>query len=357
MSQRLKTDWILFSTVLVMISFGMVILYSASSIMARLDPRFGSSWHFVIRQLGWAVAAIAVMMTLKKTNYRKFNNSAVAFTAIGVALMLLGAVYFVDAAHHRWLRLGGPFGVQPSELAKPALVVFMAFFVTWRARAINNPRHTLHSGGAGGGPGDLCGGGARPRNRRGPGRCRDGGVLRRRPAVAVLLHRRGHRPAGTDCLHLRRTLSPGPRGEVLRPRVQDRRPLRPAGRRQSPDAAHAADERHQLPVAAIEDRGGRRRSAGPWPDERKTEAALPAGSPYGFHLRRGGRGTRIIGLGGPADRLRHYFLARPAGHLPDDRRIRAISGPGRDGGGGSAGLYQYERGARHDADQGNPACR
>jgi cell division protein FtsW len=34
-------------------------------------------------------------------------------------------------------------GVQPSELAKPALVVFLAFFVTWRARAINNPRYTL----------------------------------------------------------------------------------------------------------------------------------------------------------------------------------------------------------------------
>ena len=60
-----------------------------------------------------------------------------------MALLLLGAVYFVDAAHHRWLRLGGPFGVQPSELAKPALVVFLAFFVTWRARAINNPRYTL----------------------------------------------------------------------------------------------------------------------------------------------------------------------------------------------------------------------
>jgi cell division protein FtsW len=143
MSQRLKTDWILFSTVLVMLSLGMVILYSASSIMARLDPRFGSSWHFVIRQAGWAVAAIAAMMTLKKTNYRKFNNPAVAFTAIGIALMLLFAVYFLDPVHHRWLRLGGPFGVQPSELAKPALVVFLAFFVTWRARAINDPRHTL----------------------------------------------------------------------------------------------------------------------------------------------------------------------------------------------------------------------
>jgi cell division protein FtsW len=39
--------------------------------------------------------------------------------------------------------MGGPVGVQPSELAKPALVVFLAFFVTWRARAINNPRYTL----------------------------------------------------------------------------------------------------------------------------------------------------------------------------------------------------------------------
>ena len=33
--------------------------------------------------------------------------------------------------------------MQPSELAKPALVIFLAFFVTWRARAINNPRYTL----------------------------------------------------------------------------------------------------------------------------------------------------------------------------------------------------------------------
>jgi cell division protein FtsW len=143
MSLRLKTDWILFVTVLLMVLFGMVIVYSASSIMARLDPRFNSSWHFVVRQMGWAVVSVIVMMTLKKTNYRKFNSSSVAFSAIGVALLMLGVVYFVDAAHHRWLRLGGPVGVQPSELAKPALVVFLAFFVTWRARAINNTRHTL----------------------------------------------------------------------------------------------------------------------------------------------------------------------------------------------------------------------
>ncbi|MGO9010767.1 MAG: FtsW/RodA/SpoVE family cell cycle protein [Bryobacteraceae bacterium] len=143
MAQRLKTDWILFWAVLALLLFGLLIVYSASSIMARLDARYNSSWYFAIRQTGYAVVAVVAMMALKRTHYRKFQDPAVAFSAIGVALMLLFTVYFVDTAHHRWLRLGGPVGVQPSELAKPALVIFLAFFVTWRARAINDARHTL----------------------------------------------------------------------------------------------------------------------------------------------------------------------------------------------------------------------
>jgi cell division protein FtsW len=143
MAQRLKTDWILFATVLAMMSFGVLILYSASSIMADLDPRYRSSWHYVTLQLVWAAVAVGVMMALKKVHYRNFQTPAVAFGAIGIALMLLFAVYFMDGEHHRWLRLYGPLGGQPSELAKPALVVFLAFFVTWRGRAINNPRYTL----------------------------------------------------------------------------------------------------------------------------------------------------------------------------------------------------------------------
>jgi cell division protein FtsW len=144
MSQRLKTDWILFFTVLVMVSFGMLILYSASSVTAKMDPRFGSTWHFVARQAEWAGLAVLLMMMLKKTSYRKLHSAAVAFSAIGIVLLLLIAVFFVDSTHHRWLRLGGPVGVQPSELAKPALVIFLAFFVTWRARAINDRRYTLN---------------------------------------------------------------------------------------------------------------------------------------------------------------------------------------------------------------------
>jgi cell division protein FtsW len=142
MAQRLKTDWILFFTVLTMVFAGVLIVYSASAIMAQMGPNH-SAWHFVQRQAAWAVLAHFIMMALKSTHYRKLQNPAVALSAISVALFLLVAVYFADPSNHRWLRLGGPVGVQPSELAKPALVTFLAFFVTWRARAINNPRYTL----------------------------------------------------------------------------------------------------------------------------------------------------------------------------------------------------------------------
>src|SRR5436305_1206176 len=115
MAQRLKTDWILFLTVLLMVFSGVLIVYSASSIMAQMNPRYHSAWYFVERQAVWGVLAVAVMMALKNTYYRKLQNPAVAMTAISVALLLLAAVYFLDPVNHRWLRLGGPIGLQPSE--------------------------------------------------------------------------------------------------------------------------------------------------------------------------------------------------------------------------------------------------
>jgi cell division protein FtsW len=141
MAQRLKTDWILFSTVLAMVVFGVLVVYSASSIMAF--QRYRSAWHFVERQAVWAALGLCAMMMLKKLHYRKLQTPEVAFSAIGVTLLLLATVFFADPVNRRWLRLGGPVGIQPSELAKPVLVIFLAFFVTWRARAINNPRYTL----------------------------------------------------------------------------------------------------------------------------------------------------------------------------------------------------------------------
>src|ERR1700730_18488485 len=116
MAQRLKTDWILFSTVLAMVVFGVLVVYSASSIMAF--QRYRSAWHFVERQAVWAALGLCVMMMLKKLHYRRLQTPAVALSAISVTLLLLATDHIADAPNRRWLRLGGRVGIQPSELAK-----------------------------------------------------------------------------------------------------------------------------------------------------------------------------------------------------------------------------------------------
>jgi cell division protein FtsW len=139
MAQRLKTDWILFSTVVMMVLFGALMIYSASSVVA--DIRMGSSYYFAVRQLIWIAIAIPLMMFMKRLNYRKLQTPAVAFTAMGLVMMLLALVYIADAKQHRWIHFG-PFGLQPSEFAKPALTLFLAYFIALRSHAINS-RYTL----------------------------------------------------------------------------------------------------------------------------------------------------------------------------------------------------------------------
>ena len=139
MAQRLKTDWILFTTILCIVFFGAVMIYSASSVMAEL--KFGASYYFIVRQAFWVAAGVAALMLMKRIHYRKLQHPAVAFAAMSVVVMLLLAVYFLDAKQHRWIRMGF-MSLQPSEIAKPALVIFLAFFIAMRARAINN-KHTL----------------------------------------------------------------------------------------------------------------------------------------------------------------------------------------------------------------------
>jgi cell division protein FtsW len=140
MAQRLKTDWILFLAVLTMVCFGLVMVYSASSSIAQLKFHWDST-HFFVRQLGWAVVSFLILLYCMKRDYRTWNAPKYAFTALGVVVLLLLVVYVTDSGSHRWLR-GGPLSLQPSELAKPALALFLAFFLCRRMGAIND-RSTL----------------------------------------------------------------------------------------------------------------------------------------------------------------------------------------------------------------------
>ncbi len=142
---KLKTDHILFATILAMVAFGLVMVYSASSAVAVLRYNY-DSYYFAIRQLGWAVGSFCVLMFFKRLDYRKLNSATWAFSGLGMVLAALILVFVVDSRQHRWFRFPGIGSFQPSEFAKPALILFLAYFIARRSQVINAKRTLAQAG-------------------------------------------------------------------------------------------------------------------------------------------------------------------------------------------------------------------
>ena len=140
MAQQLKSDWLLFGTIVAMAGAGLVMIYSASSVTAELNPRIHSSFYYAEHQLVWAVFSFIALMFFKRRDYRMLQSPGWAFGSLGMVLFLQLLVFFLDSKTHRWFRLQGVGTLQPSEFAKPALIVFFAYFVTQKREAINTRR-------------------------------------------------------------------------------------------------------------------------------------------------------------------------------------------------------------------------
>jgi cell division protein FtsW len=79
-----------------------------------------------------------------RIDYRRYNHPAVVFSLLGFTTLMLISVFFLDRAHHthRWFHVGS-FSFQPSEVAKPALILFLAYFLESRIRSMDDWRNTL----------------------------------------------------------------------------------------------------------------------------------------------------------------------------------------------------------------------
>ena len=84
------------------------------------------------------------MVVAMKIDYRRYKHPGVVFSLLGVTTLMLISVFFLDRAHntHRWIHFSG-FSFQPSEVAKLALILFLAFFLESRINAMNDWRNTL----------------------------------------------------------------------------------------------------------------------------------------------------------------------------------------------------------------------
>lgn len=142
MAKRISVDRVLFVVTLILVFVGLVMVFSASAVMAK--ERYHSGYFFLLRQLGWAIAGFAAMLLGMRIDYRRLKHPAVVFSLLGLTTLMLISVFFLDRAHHthRWIHFSG-FSFQPSELAKPVLILFLAFFLENRGKSMDDLRNTL----------------------------------------------------------------------------------------------------------------------------------------------------------------------------------------------------------------------
>ena len=142
MAKRVSVDRWLFTVTLLLVFVGLVMVFSASAVMAR--ERFGSPYAFLSKQLIWAMAGLVAMVVAMRVDYRRYKHPALVFSLMGLTTLLLISVFFLDRSHntHRWIHASG-FSFQPSELAKPMLILFLAYFLEGRTKTMDDWRNTL----------------------------------------------------------------------------------------------------------------------------------------------------------------------------------------------------------------------
>lgn len=142
MAKRVGVDKWMFGTVLLLMLFGLVMVFSASAVLAKAT--LGSPYAYVSKQAAWALLGLVALFILMRVDYRRYNNPAIIFPAmIATGIMLLGVfAWRTMNGAHRWLHLG-PASLQPSELAKPMIVLFLAWFLQTRIHQIDDIKHTI----------------------------------------------------------------------------------------------------------------------------------------------------------------------------------------------------------------------
>lgn len=124
-------DYVLLILVLLLVVFGLVVLYSTSAYNGRV--KFADPAYYLRKQFFATSIGLFSMYLVSCMDYRRLQNYA--WIGYGIALMLSTAVLFVGREYNgskRWLALG-PLSFQPSEYAKLAVVVLLAAIVSRNA--------------------------------------------------------------------------------------------------------------------------------------------------------------------------------------------------------------------------------
>ena len=141
--QKIRTvsafDKVFFITVLILLAFGTIMIFSAS--YAYAGEFMGDSYHFIKKQLMFAGLGIVIMIAMTYVDYKVIKLVSVPIFCVALLLMLL-VVFTSSGEEHkgaaRWLALG-PLSFQPSEIFKLSIIIFLANYVSKNHKKIQSP--------------------------------------------------------------------------------------------------------------------------------------------------------------------------------------------------------------------------
>ncbi|HET7220336.1 MAG TPA: putative lipid II flippase FtsW [Vicinamibacterales bacterium] len=142
MARKLKSDKLLFTATLLLVCTSVVMVYSASAVIA--NARYQMPYQFLFKQAAWVLIGLSLLPIVMRIDYRCYRQPMVVWTGIVIAFVSLVTVLFMPEINgaSRWLAIG-PLGVQPSELAKIAVIIFVAALLERRMERINDVGYAL----------------------------------------------------------------------------------------------------------------------------------------------------------------------------------------------------------------------
>ncbi len=130
----MKKDKILFITTIILSLFGLLMIYSASYIWA--EYKYNNPYKFVINQAIFLIIGIILMLIISNINHKIYKEKAniiLLFSLALLILVLIPGIGVVRNGSRSWFGIG-PFGIQPSEISKIGLTIFVAKYLSTNDR-------------------------------------------------------------------------------------------------------------------------------------------------------------------------------------------------------------------------------
>ncbi|MFM9903994.1 MAG: putative lipid II flippase FtsW [Pyrinomonadaceae bacterium] len=144
MAQEKSIDWLMFGIAAALALFGAMMVYSASAMFALKETESLSQNTYFYKQIGFTLIGLIAMFLVSRLDYHLFERPWIVYGVVAATAALLLAVFAFPEINgaRRWIRVSG-FSFQPSEMAKIALPIFLAYYLTKKADVVGNLYETV----------------------------------------------------------------------------------------------------------------------------------------------------------------------------------------------------------------------